>query len=154
MHNTKIISTFASLKIVNMKKYMFIALTLFALTACHESLEDKADREAKEFTKKECPRPMSDGITIDSMTFDKRTRTIHYYFTISGLADTTAIDRSKSYSLLLKAVKGDTSTRKYKENGFNFAYTYFSEKHKGLKLIDFTFTSKEYNEAGKAGKNK
>lgn len=127
-----------------MKHYIFIAIALLSLTSCHESLDDKTEREAKEFTKKECPRLLGNGITIDSMTFERGSHTIHYYYTISGTADTTAIDRKAIKADLLNGVKGDMSTRKYKEEGFNFAYTYFSNKHKGQRLIDVKFTPKEY----------
>lgn len=128
---------------------MFIAALSLTFAACHESLEDKAGREAKDFTAKECPRVLADGISMDSMTFEKSTRTFHYFFTISGVADTTAIDKVKTKEALLAAVKGETSTRRYKEEDFNFAYTYFSSKHKGLKLLDFTFTPKDYKAAAK-----
>lgn len=130
-----------------MKKYILAAIALLSLGACHESLEDKAAREAEEFTKKECPQQLDGGITVDSMRFEKESRTIHYFYTISGQADTTAINRKETKDVLLKAIKGDTGTRKYKEEGFNFAYTYFSQKHKGLTLIDIVFTPKDYNEA-------
>jgi len=132
-----------------MKKYIFTALALLSLVACHESLEDKAAHEANEFTKKECPQSLGEGITIDSMRFERQNRTIHYFFTISGKADTTAIDKSSSRQGLLKSIKGDMNTRKYKEEGFNFAYTYFSKKHKGLVLIDYKFTPKDYKDARK-----
>jgi len=127
-----------------MRKHIFIALALLSVAACHESLEDKAGREAEEFTKKECPRPLGNGITVDSMAFDKGTRTIHYYFTISGAADTSAIDKKETRDELLKGIKGDMGIRKYKDEGFNFAYTYFSQKHKGQKLIDVRFTPKDF----------
>ena len=127
-----------------MRKYIFTAIAAFALSACHESLEDKTERETKEFTAKECPRKMPDGVTIDSMVFERATRTVHYYFTLSGKADTTAIDQNVARTALLNAIKGDMSTRKHKENGYSFAYTYFSTKHKGQKLIDMRFTKKDY----------
>lgn len=151
-NDIKIITTFAETKQFNMKKFLFLTIAIITLTACHESLEDKAARQAYEFTKKNCPQQMSDGITIDSMTCPKGTRTIHYYYTISGTADTTAIDINKARAELLKAVIGDTGTRKYKENGFSFAYTYFSAKHKGQKLIDLIFTPKDYNNPIKGDK--
>lgn len=127
-----------------MKHCILILLVLFTVSACHESLEDKAEREAKEFTKKECPRPLGNGFTVDSMTYERASRTIHYYYTISGNADTTAINSKETKAELLKGVKGDMSIRKYKDEGFNFAYTYFSQKHPHQRLIDVTFTAKDF----------
>ena len=69
-----------------MKKYLLILKCTFAFTSCHESLEDKAAREAKEFTRKNCPVQASEFIVNDSMTYEKDKRTIHYFYTINGAA--------------------------------------------------------------------
>lgn len=128
-----------------MKKYLLFPLSMLIFTACHESLEERAAREAEEYTRKNCPAPISEYIVNDSMTYDKDTRTIHYYYTIKGKADTTAIDWNKARPELIKGVKAATNLRIYKDNNFNFAYTYFSEKNKGKTLIDVIITPKDYN---------
>lgn len=128
-----------------MKKYLLILTCTFAFTSCHESLEDKAAREAKEFTRKNCPVQVSEFIVNDSMTYEKDKRTIHYFYTINGAADTTtAINRHQAKEELIKGVKDATSLRTYKEHDFNFAYTYYSSKHKGEKLIEVIVTPKDY----------
>ncbi len=127
-----------------MKKFLPIIICLSIFTACHESLEDKAAREAEEFTRKNCPITVAENIVNDSMTYEKDTRTIHYHYTISGPADTTAINTPETKSMLIKGVKDATSLRTYKEHGFNFAYTYHSAKHKGKILIDVMVTPKDY----------
>lgn len=129
-----------------MKKYLLFPYCLLILTACHENLEDRAAREAKEYTRKNCPVAISEYIVNDSMAYDKDTRTIHYYYTIKGKADTTAIDWRQARPELIKGVKSATNLRIYKENNFNFAYTYYSEKNKGKTLIDVRITPKDYNE--------
>lgn len=128
-----------------MKKYLLIPFIATFMTACHESLEERAEREAKEFTKKNCPMKVSEYITNDSMTYEKDTRTIHYYYSIHGKADTTSLDNNKAKTELTKGVKDATGIRNYKEKGFNFAYTYFSSKNKGQILLDIKITPKEYN---------
>lgn len=128
-----------------MRKYLYIAIAATLLASCHESLEDKAEREAKEFTMKNCPVTVSEGITNDSITFDRSTLTLHYYYSMSGRIDTTAIDKKKAKEMLLQGVKDATAFKKYKENGFNFAYTYYSTKHKGQILVETVITPKEYN---------
>lgn len=138
--------TFVSVKREsNMKKYLFLLFSLPLLTACHESLEDKAEREADEFTKKNCPIAVSENIVNDSMKYEKETRTIHYFYTICGKADTTAINKQQAKEELIKGVKDAMTIRTYKEHGFNFAYTYFSAKNKGQILIDVKVTPKDYN---------
>lgn len=128
-------------------KYFLFALILFGFSACHESLEERADRESKDFTRKNCPMPVSDEIIVDSMKYEKTTHTIHYFYSIKGLADTTAITKFNPKKELLQGLKDDTNLRKYKEAGFNFAYTYFSTKNKGLILVDARFTPKDYGSA-------
>ena len=61
-----------------------------------KSLEERAEREAKEFTKKNCPMKVSEYVTNDSMTYEKNSRTIHYYYSIKGKADTTALDKKQA----------------------------------------------------------
>lgn len=142
----KILVTFASQKVwMFMRKSIFIVIASAILASCHESLEDKAEREAQEFTKKNCPVMVSPGITNDSITFDRNTLTLHYYYSLSGRIDTTAIDKKQAKEMLLKGVKDATTFKKYKESGFNFAYTYFSTKHKGQVLVETIFTPKDYN---------
>ena len=127
-----------------MKKFLFIPLCALVLTACHESLEEKAAREAEEFTRKNCPMKISEYIVNDSMAYEKDTRTIHYYYTMKGRADTTAIYTPKIKEELIKGVKDAMSLKTYKEHDFNFAYTYFTKKNKGQVLIDVKVTPKDY----------
>lgn len=127
-----------------MKKYLFVALLSATFMSCHESLEERAERETKEFTKKNCPMNVSENIVNDSMTFEKATRTIHYYYSLKGRADTTAVDIKKAKEELIKGVKDATSIRKYKENDFNFAYIYYSTKNKGQVLIKIIVTPEDY----------
>ena len=95
-----------------------------ALSACQESLEDRAAREAKEYTEKNCPVQINEAIVTDSMTFDKQTLTLHYYLSVKGPADTTAIANSEIKEDMIKALRGTTSVRPYKEAGYNFMYTF------------------------------
>jgi len=127
-----------------MRKFIYIPILSLMLVSCHESLEQRAEREAKEFTRKNCPMQISEYITNDSMTFDKATRTIHYYYSMKGAADTTAIDKKAAEDELVKALKNTTSVRAYKKEKFNFAYTYYSTKNKGQVLIDVKITPKKY----------
>lgn len=127
-----------------MKKYLFFAFAVLCLTACHESLEQRAEREADEFTRKNCPMPVSDNVIVDSMKYEKTNRTIHYYYSIKGLADTTLIATMNPKKELLQALKDDMGLRLYKEERFNFAYTYYSTKHRGMKLVEAVFTPKDY----------
>lgn len=54
-----------------MKKILFSTLVLLTFTACHhETIEERAAREAKEYTQKMCPTPVVNFTRTDSMVFD------------------------------------------------------------------------------------
>jgi len=127
-----------------MRRLFYIVAFTMLFVSCHESLEERAERETKDFTKRNCPIQVSEGVINDSMTYEKATRTIHYYYSLSGRADTTSIDMKKARESLLQGIKNATSIKKYKEKDFNFAYTYCSTKHKGLVLIETVITPKDY----------
>lgn len=118
---------------------------IIAFVSCQESLKNRCAREAQEFTKKNCPVKVNESMTIDSMTFDKTTTTLHYYYTVSGEFDNgQTLKDNKVRQSLLDALRNTTAIKNYKEAGYNFAYTYWSASHKGQKVADFTFTKKDY----------
>lgn len=122
-----------------------IATAAIICSACQESIEERAAREAREFTEKNCPVQIAEGITADSMTFDKQTLTLHYYMSVKGPADTTAIAETDIRKEMVKSVKGNTNIRPYKDAGFNFMYTYRSTKNSGKILFETNITKKDYN---------
>lgn len=128
-----------------MKKILYTIFAISVLTACQESLEDRCAREAKEYTEKKCPAPIGENTVIDSLVFERSTHTMHYYYTLSGNADNPeAVSAINVRELLLNQIKNTTSIKAYKDNGYNFAYTYYSEKNKGKVLFSETFTEKDY----------
>ena len=130
-----------------MKKGIILLAGIILLTACHESLEERAAREAKEFTQKNCPTPVRDNTRTDSLTYDADTRTISYWYTLCGPADNAEIIKEKKATLtntLLEGVKGSMQLKAYKDEGFNIRYVYHSEKEPQKTLLDVTFTEKDY----------
>lgn len=132
-----------------MKKILLLAAVALAAASCQESLEDRAAREAREFTRKNCPAKTSDVVTTDSLVFDEPTLTLHYCMSVSGAADTTAILRDQLRRDMVAALKGNTAIQRYKEAGYNFKYTFHSTKHRGKVLYETTITPKDYNTATK-----
>lgn len=110
------------------------------LTSCHDSLEDRAEKEAKKYTERYCPTPVRDNQRTDSLTFDRKTHTYNYYYTLVGPADNPdAINQNKAKltKMLVQGVKNDTRMQTYKEAGFKFHFIYRSEST-GKVLLDFT----------------
>lgn len=129
-----------------MKKLCMIASFALFLTACQESLEDRCAREAKEYTRKHCPAKIEKNINIDSLTFERVTHTLHYYYTLTGKADHEGImDEINGPQILLDNLKNSTAMKVYKENHYNFAYTYRSEKNPSIVLMEVVLSEKDYN---------
>ena len=132
---------------LSIKHYAFPLALLATLAACHESLEDRAAREAAEYTKKNCPTPVVQQTRTDSLTFDKATRTIGYWYTLCGSADNAEqinTQQEKLRGILLDGLKGSTQLKIYKDAGFNVRYVYHSEKDPKTVLLDYTFSRKDY----------
>lgn len=129
------------------KKLTILLFTAITVVACHESLEERASREAREYTQKYCPTPVIDNTRTDSLTFNESTHTLEYWYSLSGNADdaqTIKAHESELKATLLNGVKGSTQLKVYKENGFNVRYVYHSTSNPSLVLLDVTFTEKDY----------
>lgn len=125
-----------------MMKKLIYTIALLSLTACTESLENKAAREAKEYTEKYCPTPFVDDSRTDSATFNKTSRTYIYYVTLRGKADNQEIistNRKKLHDIQKKALDNNPGLKKYKEAHFSFRFIYHSASNPKLVLLDDTF---------------
>ena len=128
-----------------MKKVFVFACLALLFAACQESLEDRCAREAKAYTAKNCPAKMEENIILDSLTFEKATHTLHYYYRLTGIADKEgAFDSTGARKALQDGLKNTTAMKTYKDNGYNFTYTYFSSKDPKKVLFEATFTKKDY----------
>ena len=128
-----------------MKKYWIIAILGLVLASCQESLEDRCERDAKEFTRKQCPSAIDKTTIIDSLTFDRATHTLHYYYRLTGVADEeNALNKKEAINTLKQALKNSTSVKTYKDNKYKFAYTYRSEKNPKKVVLEVVFTDKDY----------
>lgn len=118
------------------------------LTACHqETLAERAQREAEEYTEKMCPTPPQNGVITDSLVFDIKTNTEIYYVTFTGDLDNAEIINKVSDDLrkgMLDIIRNNPSMQAYKEAGFRFSYVCRSEKERGRILIKMDFGPKDY----------
>ena len=128
-----------------MKKVILFVLAVLTLGACQESLEDKCARECVEFTKRKCPSAVAQDIVVDSMTFDRASHTIQYYYKLTGDSDREdAYLKDQARDLLKNALKNTTQVMSYKEAGYNFRYIYYSEKNPETVYLDILLTEKDY----------
>ena len=130
-----------------MKKLLFLLVCGIAMVSCHENLEQRAARQAKEFTQKNCPSAIRDNVRTDSMTYDEATRTIIYNYTLFNELDDSSNIKAQEVKLiegLQKALTRDISMKTYKDAGFNIRYVYHSNEKPQLILLQKTFTPEEY----------
>ena len=128
-----------------MKKIIVFATLALFLASCQESLEDRCARDAKTYTAKNCPAKMEENIILDSLTFERATHTLHYYYRMTGIADKeNALDTAAAAQILRDGLKNTTAMKVYKDNGYNFTYTYRSEKDPKKTIFEVALTKKDY----------
>lgn len=130
----------------NMKKLLLLFICA-ALMGCHEDLRDRAAREAHDFTRKNCPQRMADGLQLDSMAFEREDSTLHFYYSVSGMADSLELFSEKSKELrvaLLQGIRDDVKMITFKEAGFNYELTFLSAKRPEQVLYKVRYTKKDY----------
>ena len=133
-----------------MKRYLFISfLSVFTLIACkHETFTDRCEREAREYTTKQCPLILQEGLTMDSMTFRKAENKFIYYYTLSGKLDNPGYVQNNATNIrkqLLDALTNSVEMKRYKDENMAFEYIYMSQSEK-KGILDFTFTKEEYRQ--------
>ena len=125
-----------------MKKVIYTAVLVSLLASCTESLEDKAAREAKEYTEKYCPTPYVNDSRTDSATFDKSTKTYVYYISLRNKADNKQVieaNKNKLHKIQKEALDNNPGLKKYKEEHFTFRFVYHSAKNPKEILLDDVF---------------
>ena len=124
------------------KKLIYIAVLVSLLASCTESLEEKATREAKEYTEKYCPTPYVNDSRTDSATFDKSTKTYVYYISLRNKADNKQVieaNKDKLHKIQKEALDNNPGLKKYKEEHFTFRFVYHSAKNPKEVLLDDLF---------------
>ena len=133
-----------------MKNILFIAITALTITSCHESFDERCQREAKEYTEKNCPREVEPGNYLDSTTYNIDTKTYHYWYTLSGRLDTPeamqqmSAQKANIKNTLKESLINSVDLKSCKDKGIDFVYTYYS-KSKGVKVLEIRFTKDDYS---------
>lgn len=125
-----------------MRNYIYLILLSAVMLSCQESLEERCDRELKEYTQKNCPIAIDEFTMQDSVCYDSPKHAIHYYYTLSGNADNIN-NLQNARAILKNQLRNNTTLMAYKEEGFNFIYTYYS-KSTGKILVEHMITKEDY----------
>lgn len=146
------------LKIKVLRKALFAFASLMALVgvssvfvSCHESLEKRAQREAREYTERNCPTPWDNNdVRTDSVGFDIDSRTYVYYCSVRGKADNADFINANRQVLtdnLKEEVNSTPNLKAFKEAAFSFAYILRSHKDAKQVLFSITITPKDYEKS-------
>lgn len=133
----------------NFLKCALMALILpfaICIQSCHENLEERAARECKEFTERNCPQQLGNGLVYDSLTFENDTHTLHHHYSVRGIADNAIAFNSHKEELRkmeLEGLRQDVSTKNYKEAGYNVAVTIRSGSQPKIIYFHTVFTAEE-----------
>lgn len=130
-----------------MRKYFFF-LPLMALAACQESLVDRAETDAREYTQKYCPTPAMQSMRNDSVTFDRSTLTFCYHYSALDLLDNAEVMNhfaDKLAESLRINVADNTNLKVYKKAGYSFRYVMRSAKDPQRVLFETTITEADYS---------
>ena len=115
---------------VNCKWLLGFFFLLF-LSSCQESMEDRAARQAKEYTERYCPTPVVNYSRTDSVVFDKNRKVYIYYLSFSDMLDDQKIieeNRDRITDMLTQSVRESTGLKNFVEAGFKFEYVCHSTK--------------------------
>ena len=127
--------------------FFFPLLLISTLASCTESFVERRQREAKEFSERECPRMVDTYIRMDSMAFSEEPVGLVYYYTVLGELDNEELltpDVVEDFrTRLLENIRNDINMRRDKEEGFTFTYRYTSEKT-GKPFIEAAFGPEDY----------
>lgn len=114
-----------------MKRFLYLSLLTFLFVSCHESLEERAEREAREYTERNCPTPVVNFSRTDSVRFDCKTLNYIYYCSFVDKFDDKNIvneNRGQIHKGLYNAISCDVGLKQYVEAGFSFTYIVRSDK--------------------------
>ena len=131
-------------KILNltMKKTIFCAIAALMLMGCQKSLEDRAEQEARDYTRKFCPTPVHNHTRTDSLVFDRQSLTFIYYCTLTDFMDDAKLIEENRQMLtdgLQQSIRESTGLKVYKDAGYSFRYVLHSEKNPDTILYESTF---------------
>ena len=98
---------------------------LLFLSSCQESLEEKAARQAKEYTERYCPTPVINYSRTDSVVFDQKRNVYIYYLSFCDMLDDPKVieeNRDRITDMLTQSVRESTGLKNFIEAGFKFEY--------------------------------
>ncbi len=125
------------------KTFIFVIAALATFTSCKkQTFEDRVAEEVEYFNKNEAPKRQDPISVFDSMTFERQTLTVGYYYTVEGIGEEQfPLELMKEN--VLKNIRASIQLKTHKEHKVNFRYVYLAKSNKKV-LMDETYTAEDY----------
>lgn len=127
------------------KGLLIIAIAgVFAFYGCnnHNSPARKF-KQLAEKTNQSCPTRISETITLDSTSYNDKSNTVSYFYSVTGELDNPAYMKTNYAAFkqaLQDAVDNSVDMEEYRNYGTTIRYIYFSGSNQ-KELAEFSFTS-------------
>lgn len=115
--------------ILSLVRHLYFCIVLiliaFFVSSCQETLEEKAERQARDYTRKYCPTPIDNDTRTDSIVFDPQKKVYYYYISFfNSLDDEYIVNENKDRfaQMLTQSIKDSPGQRGFLEAGFRFEY--------------------------------
>ncbi|MBP5523017.1 MAG: hypothetical protein J6X74_02205 [Bacteroidaceae bacterium] len=122
-------------------------MLLLTLVSCQEKRLDRFEREALDYTLRNCPHRLDPITTLDSVVFhNDGTLDYIYYYTVSLDSQMIETFRKKSddiAEITLRNVRNNIDLKAVKESGLNIIYLY-RDSLTGKTIQTFRFTKEQY----------
>lgn len=124
-----------------------LALSMLFVACLQESADERIRRQAREFTRTSCPKPMDAYTTLDSLVYDIEHRTMLYHYSLSGRMDADSIYTSEMLNVfhedLMDNICRNTGLIELRQHGVTFRYIYVSSTT-GREYMSFIFRPEDY----------
>lgn len=124
-------------------------MSILLFSSCQEKKADFFEREAREFTEKNCPQQLDAYTRLDSVVYvkDDAAGNLRLYYAITLNTDDERTELMNHLGELgeqnLKIVRNSIAYTKHKEAGVSFTYIYY-DTQRGGKIAEYHFTEKDY----------
>lgn len=130
-----------------MRKFFFLILcsAIFLTTSCQESLQERAQREAREYTERNCPTPPVNNTITDSIVYNPKTNVYTTYLRMVGPFDNEEMLKQgykDLYDGMKKSIMSDPGQQAYVKGGFDFAFVCVSDKSRKV-ILELRYKNKE-----------
>ncbi len=125
---------------------LFVVLS-FVFQSCQEKRLDRIEREAREYTIRNCPKQIDPFTTLDSLVFhNDGSLNYSYYYHVALNAEQLQTFKTKISDIeesTLHALRASIDLRPVKEAGLNIEYIYLNADN-GQQIAKFHFTKDQY----------